>query len=913
MAAESAELEFLVRLKDEATAALQGLQGVLKDVTGPLPDVTAGVDIDAGGAVSGAEEAATAADDIPPGFADAGEEAGAGLTDGIEGAVGDLDIDPAVEEALNGVPDTFAQEGETGGEEFADGVSSEVEDGGARWGVIAAAAAAAMVAAVVGAAVGLYKVGAIFDDVGDTIATQTGASGARLEELQATVDDIASTTPADFETITAAVAGLAQRTDLTGKPLEDLARQVVNLGNVGQQVDLNTLTGALSVFGVQGKDAGGVLDDLFRISQSTGVGVNELASSVSSGAAALKPFGLGITDSAALLGTLDKAGIDSGSTVSALQRGLGNFAAAGKDPRTALQGVIDEIGKFVAAGDTAGAVNVAAKIFGTRGAAQFVNAVASGKVNLDGLMASAGATGAGIDEMAASTADGAESFQVLKNKALLALKPLGVEVFGVAGQVGALAVDALPQLIAAVQQAGAMVSSVSAFYDAHSTAINGVAIVVGVLALGYAGLAIASGISSGALLTWAASTSIVTGVTSALTAAQGALNLVMAANPFVLLAIALVAVVAGLVYFLTQTETGQKIVEAVWGGIKTAISAVTDWITGTAVPAVVTAWQWIVDKATAMYDGVKGIFGAVVGFFQQWWPLLLAIFLPALFLLLAAWNKWGDDIIKGAKAAWAFVRDSIITPVGEFVSWVMSKLGEFGGWLSAKWTEYVATVRAVWGLVKAAVVDPVVDFIATVATKMAEFVTSVVAPFTEAKRQVDAKIVAFVQVGADLIAGIIQGVKDKAKELASSVADAARSALEAAKSALGIHSPSRVFRDEVGAMMGAGWAGGLDDAGAEVIAAAEAIARDAAAAANEDLSVGAAAASARPVTVNGSSSATSTMTIRHEVVSPDGSVSAMTAGDVADLLGRDPRAAAAVERALRPQRTFTASNLLTTS
>lgn len=39
---------------------------------------------------------------------------------------------------------------------------------------------------------------------------------------------------------------------------------------------------------------------------------------------------------------------------------------------------------------------------------------------------------------------------------------------------------------------------------------------------------------------------------------QGAFNAVMAINPFVALGIAIAAIVAGLVYFFTQTETGKK-------------------------------------------------------------------------------------------------------------------------------------------------------------------------------------------------------------------------------------------------------------------------------------------------------------------------------------------------------------------
>ena len=50
-----------------------------------------------------------------------------------------------------------------------------------------------------------------------------------------------------------------------------------------------------------------------------------------------------------------------------------------------------------------------------------------------------------------------------------------------------------------------------------------------------------------------------------------------------------------------------------------------------------------------------------------------------------------------------------------------------------------------------------------------------------------------------------------AHNIADAAKNAAKSALDGVKSLLGIHSPSRVFRDEVGVMVGRGMALGIDD------------------------------------------------------------------------------------------------------
>lgn len=63
--------------------------------------------------------------------------------------------------------------------------------------------------------------------------------------------------------------------------------------------------------------------------------------------------------------------------------------------------------------------------------------------------------------------------------------------------------------------------------------------------------------------------------------------------------------------------------------------------------------------------------------------------------------------------------------------------------------------------------------------------------------------------GGDIIDGMVQGIKAGAGKIKSALLDIAKDALRAAKKKLGIASPSRVFRDEVGAPITHGIAEGL--------------------------------------------------------------------------------------------------------
>ena len=65
-------------------------------------------------------------------------------------------------------------------------------------------------------------------------------------------------------------------------------------------------------------------------------------------------------------------------------------------------------------------------------------------------------------------------------------------------------------------------------------------------------------------------------------------------------------------------------------------------------------------------------------------------------------------------------------------------------------------------------------------------------------------------VGKNIISGIANGLKGAAGAIVEAAKGAAESALNAAKNFLGIHSPSRVFRDQVGKMMALGMGIGFE-------------------------------------------------------------------------------------------------------
>lgn len=161
--------------------------------------------------------------------------------------------------------------------------------------------------------------------------------------------------------------------------------------------------------------------------------------------------------------------------------------------------------------------------------------------------------------------------------------------------------------------------------------------------------------------------------------------------------------------------------------------------------------------------------------------------------------------------------------------------------------------------------------------------------------------------------GVVAGIQSQLNKVDAAGVALAKALDAAIRRQLGIHSPSRVMAD-AGGQVGAGMAVGVlqsisqAEAAARTLAARVAAAAAPSAAQLAQLSSGAAPMS--PVIVTRTSD---TIVIRHEVAFHGQSPAGVTAGQVADLIARDPKSAAKIEQALRARRATKSSNTIQSS
>ena len=85
------------------------------------------------------------------------------------------------------------------------------------------------------------------------------------------------------------------------------------------------------------------------------------------------------------------------------------------------------------------------------------------------------------------------------------------------------------------------------------------------------------------------------------------------------------------------------------------------------------------------------------------------------------------------------------------------------------------------------------------------------------------KNLSWVSLGSNIISGIVSGLRNAGASIVNTLMGFARSALNAVKSFLGIRSPSRVFRDQIGKMIPLGIAAGIENNAGAVTDAMESI------------------------------------------------------------------------------------------
>lgn len=262
----------------------------------------------------------------------------------------------------------------------------------------------------------------------DTIITKTGASGKALESLQNSMNEVFNTLPTDAATAGVAIGEVNTRFGATGKTLERLSSQYIQFAEING-TDLNNSIDQtdkiMTAFGVDADRAGEVLGLLTKAGQDTGLSMDTLYGQLDKNGATLRGMGLDLTESVNLLARMESEGVESSAALAGLRKAQQNAAKDGKS----LSSVLGEtIGKIRGAKDETEAAQVAAELFGAKGAAEMAQSIREGRFSLEDLTGSLEDYAGTVEDTFSATLDPPDQARIALNN----LKTAGADLASVA-------------------------------------------------------------------------------------------------------------------------------------------------------------------------------------------------------------------------------------------------------------------------------------------------------------------------------------------------------------------------------------------------------------------------------------------------------------------------------------------------
>lgn len=590
-----------------------------------------------------------------------------------------------------------------------------------------------------------FSVKAVLQAVDENFTSTTNKAMQMMNKLGATSDSVSSrmnksgsATSSTFKSVAGAIGVMSLGTTALGAISNGISDVYKGLSETS--ATWQTFNGNMAYIGKSSGEISKVRGELTKFAQQTIYSASDMASTYSQLAA---------------VGT---------KNTTKLVKGFGGLAAASENPQQAMKTLSEQATQMAAKPmvqwqdfrlmleQTPAGIAAVAKTMGMS-TSELIKNVQDGKVKTEDFfnaIAKAG-TNANFSKMATQYKTVGQAMDGLKETATNALLP----TFDKIGSYGIKAISGIinyldginPQALA--QSIGSAVDSVINVLSTVFNFINQNKDWLGPLAVGivtfigaFKGVkAAASGIAalmSGikilmrGLQSLRTFVQLVSGAENSLKAFFALLSL----NSWAILIAGIAAAVAALVWFFTQTKTGQKL----WQGFTQFLSNAWQGLVSIAQ----SVWNAIASAFTTVVEVIKGVWSGITGFFSGLWQGIVSI----------ATTVWDSFIAS-------------ISPVVEAFKTLWSSLTEFFSTLwqgivavaTPIWNGLVAVITTVWNIIKTVVqvginvISTVIQSVMTVIQTIWSAVWNVISTVAQTVWNM---ITTAVQTGITMISSIIQ-------------------------------------------------------------------------------------------------------------------------------------------------------------
>ncbi|MEC3613154.1 hypothetical protein P9181_17655 [Bacillus velezensis] len=271
---------------------------------------------------------------------------------------------------------------------------------------------------------------------------------------------------------------------------------------------------------------------------------------------------------------------------------------------------------------------------------------------------------------------------------------------------------------------------------------------------------------------------------------------------------ATIAVWGAISSWLSTVWTGIKtIATSTWNGLKSFFSNVWNGIKKTAT----SVWNGIKNTITSIWSGLKS---AAVTAFTYMRAQIVNRIIATRDKMISIWNA----IKSKVSSIWNALKSAAVTAFTYMRAQIVNRIIATRDKMVSLWNAIKSKVTSVWNALKSAAVTAFSYMKAQIVNRIQatkERIVSIWNGVMKFFRGINLK-----SIGRNIIQGLINGISGMAGALASKVKSMANAIPNGMKKLLGIHSPSRVMRDQVGYHVGTGMAAGIDKSQAKVKAAA---------------------------------------------------------------------------------------------
>lgn len=433
---------------------------------------------------------------------------------------------------------------------------------------------------------------------------------------------------------------------------------------------------------------------------------------------------------------------------------------------------------------------------------------------------------------------------------------------GAAASIGQLVGDAFNAAAPFVEKLASTLQSLGDWASEHGDAIR---TVIAGIAGGFAAFKTASLIS--AAVTALKSFDVAAKIAAA---GQWVLNAAMNANPIVLVVTAIGALVAALVWFFTQTETGRNawasftsFLSSAWQSVVSFVTSlgqnIANFFTQTIPNAIQSVIQWFQQLPSAIGTALSNLITSIgtwaASFGQsalqagQQFVSNIANFLTNLPATIAYWLAYGITFVvlwaaqlgsRAISAGQQFLANLgtfFVQLPGNIWNWLTSTVASVASWAAqlgsqaisagqkflANLGSYISQVPGRIGAGLSGAISAVGSFASSMASGALRAGQQFLSNLVNTLASIPGRMVS---IGSQIVHGIISGITGSIGKVGSAILGGVKDAISGVKNFLGIHSPSRLFRDQIGRNIGLGLAQGISNSQAAVMSSMNGMASD---------------------------------------------------------------------------------------